>query len=44
LFGDELYIYYGAADERIAYASVSISSLLQELKLNTIHHEKSKIV
>lgn len=43
LFDDELYIYYGAADERIAYASVSISSLLQELKLNTIHHEKSKI-
>jgi beta-1,2-mannobiose phosphorylase / 1,2-beta-oligomannan phosphorylase len=34
LFDDTLYIYYGAADERIAYASVSISALLQELKLN----------
>jgi beta-1,2-mannobiose phosphorylase / 1,2-beta-oligomannan phosphorylase len=44
LFDDNLYIYYGAADERIAYASVSISALLKELKLNTIHHEKSKNV
>ncbi len=43
LFGDDLYIYYGAADERIAYASVSISSLLQELKLNTIQNEKQQI-
>jgi beta-1,2-mannobiose phosphorylase / 1,2-beta-oligomannan phosphorylase len=34
LFDDTLYIYYGAADERIAYASVSISSLLKELLLN----------
>ena len=33
LFGDELYIYYGAADERIAYASLSLSALLLELKL-----------
>lgn len=40
LFDDNLYIYYGAADERIAYASVCISSLLQELKLNTIQNEK----
>jgi beta-1,2-mannobiose phosphorylase / 1,2-beta-oligomannan phosphorylase len=36
LFEDTLYIYYGAADERIAAASVSISALLEELKLNTI--------
>lgn len=42
LFGDTLYIYYGAADELIAYASVSISSLLQELKLNTIQNEKQQ--
>jgi beta-1,2-mannobiose phosphorylase / 1,2-beta-oligomannan phosphorylase len=34
--GDTLYIYYGAADERIACASVSISALLQELLLNPI--------
>lgn len=34
LFGDVLYIYYGAADERIACASVSLSALLKELKLN----------
>lgn len=33
LFGDELYIYYGAADERIAYASLSLPALLLELKL-----------
>ncbi len=31
LVGDTLYIYYGAADERIACASVSISGLLKEL-------------
>jgi beta-1,2-mannobiose phosphorylase / 1,2-beta-oligomannan phosphorylase len=43
LFGDNLYIYYGAADERIAYASVSIFSLLQELKQNTIQNEKKQI-
>jgi len=35
LFGDTLYIYYGAADERIAVASVSIADLLKELILNT---------
>ncbi len=32
--GDILYIYYGAADERIACASVSLSALLKELLLN----------
>lgn len=31
LFGDTLYIYYGAADERIGCASLSLSSLLEEL-------------
>jgi beta-1,2-mannobiose phosphorylase / 1,2-beta-oligomannan phosphorylase len=34
LFGDTLYIYYGAADARIACASVSISALIAELLLN----------
>jgi len=33
-----LYIYYGAADERIACASVNINVLINELKLNTIQH------
>jgi beta-1,2-mannobiose phosphorylase / 1,2-beta-oligomannan phosphorylase len=33
LKGDTLYIYYGAADERIACASVSLSALLTELLL-----------
>jgi predicted GH43/DUF377 family glycosyl hydrolase len=32
VFDDELYIYYGAADERVAVASVKIPALLQELK------------
>jgi predicted GH43/DUF377 family glycosyl hydrolase len=40
LFEDTLYIYYGAADERIATASVSISELLKELMLNTFNDEK----
>lgn len=31
LFGDTLYIYYGAADKRIACASVSLTELLDEL-------------
>jgi beta-1,2-mannobiose phosphorylase / 1,2-beta-oligomannan phosphorylase len=31
LFGDRLFIYYGAADERIACASVSLLELKQEL-------------
>lgn len=34
VFEDRLYIYYGAADERIACASVSVSALLAELMLN----------
>jgi len=32
---ETLYIYYGAADERIACASVSMPALLEELMLNT---------
>ena len=32
LFGDTLYIYYGAADKRIAVASLSLSELLYEMK------------
>ena len=39
LFDDTLYIYYGAADKQIACASLSLKALLQELLLNTIHHE-----
>ncbi len=34
--GDILYIYYGAADERIAVASLSLKELLAELALNKI--------
>ena len=39
LFGDTLYIYYGAADERIACASVCLSKLITELLLNRKEHE-----
>jgi predicted GH43/DUF377 family glycosyl hydrolase len=31
LFDDTLYIYYGAADEQIAIASIQLSDLLKEL-------------
>lgn len=41
LFDDTLFIYYGAADEQIAYASVSISALLKELMLHAKKEEKS---
>ena len=40
LFGDTLYIYYGAADEQIACASLSLSSLLKELLTNKNNYEK----
>lgn len=36
IFGDTLYIYYGAADERIAYATVNLPDLLEELTLNPV--------
>ena len=42
LLEDTLYIYYGAADEQIACASVSLSALLKELMLNTTNDEKAK--
>lgn len=34
LFGDRLFIYYGAADEKIACASLSLKELTQELSNN----------
>jgi beta-1,2-mannobiose phosphorylase / 1,2-beta-oligomannan phosphorylase len=37
---DTLYIYYGAADEQIACASVSISALVEELLLNKNNYDK----
>lgn len=39
LFDDTLYIYYGAADTQIAYASMSLTTLISELKLNSIKNE-----
>jgi predicted GH43/DUF377 family glycosyl hydrolase len=35
LFGDDLYIYYGSADEQIAVARVNMNELLNELKKHT---------
>jgi hypothetical protein len=32
LFGEDLYIYYGTADSRVAVASVNMNELLQKLK------------
>jgi len=40
LFGDTLFIYYGAADSLIATASVNLSDLITELLSNTKTHEK----
>jgi len=40
LFGDTLYIYYGAADEQIACASLSLTALIKELLLNKSNYEK----
>ena len=37
---DTLFIYYGAADEQIACASLSLSELLDELVLNSERNEK----
>lgn len=34
--GDKLFIYYGAADERIAVASMNMNELMNELLLNTV--------
>jgi predicted GH43/DUF377 family glycosyl hydrolase len=43
VFGDTLYIYYGAADERIACASTSLSGLVDELlkHQNPDDHERN---
>lgn len=41
LAGDTLYIYYGAADEQIGCASVSLSALVDELRLNCNTYETS---
>jgi len=38
IFGDTLYIYYGAADTRIAVASVSLPALIEELKNPSPRH------
>jgi beta-1,2-mannobiose phosphorylase / 1,2-beta-oligomannan phosphorylase len=40
IFDDTLYIYYGAADEQIACASLSLTALVDELLLNTTGNEK----
>jgi predicted GH43/DUF377 family glycosyl hydrolase len=40
VFGDTLFIYYGAADERIACASLSISALVEKLIINIRKDEK----
>lgn len=40
LFGDTLFIYYGAADERIGCASIKLSVLLKELIQNIHQDEK----
>lgn len=37
---DTLYVYYGAADEQIACASISISALIKELMLNIKKDDK----
>ena len=40
VFGDTLFIYYGAADERIACASLSLSALVEKLIINIKNDEK----
>jgi len=42
LFGDTLYVYYGAADEHIACASLSFSALLDEL-LAQVHSPQTQM-
>lgn len=39
LFGETLFIYYGAADEHIACASLNLQELIKELTINTIKNE-----
>lgn len=40
IINDKLYIYYGAADQHIACASISLTELINELLLNTIPDDK----
>lgn len=40
VFGDTLFIYYGAADTQIACASVNLSELVAELLTHTVKNEK----
>jgi predicted GH43/DUF377 family glycosyl hydrolase len=40
LFGDTLFIYYGAADSHVACASLSLSELLKELLTQAVKDEK----
>lgn len=40
LFGNTLFIYYGAADTQIACASVNLSGLMAELLSNAVNYEK----
>jgi len=40
VFDDTLYIYYGAADEQIACASINLPALLSELKLYSIKNDQ----
>ena len=40
LFGDTLFIYYGAADEQIATASLNLPTLIKELLIHTKGNEK----
>ena len=44
LFGDTLYIYYGAADEHVACASLSLSALVAELLTYTKKDEKQNLL
>lgn len=44
VFDDTLFIYYGAADEQIAYASINITELLIELMLNKVDNAEQKFV
>jgi predicted GH43/DUF377 family glycosyl hydrolase len=41
LFGDTLFVYYGAADEQIACASMSLSALVRELLFYISPKEKN---
>jgi len=42
IFGDTLYIYYGAADKQIAVASVNLGELIREMKDPAKGHEYGK--